>query len=95
MKLKQVVTKQNAMATMKIYNVLTQYASHTSTGVTSYSSLEDALEDFKWSCKCVENNHNERYTKTIYCDNNKYKRYEYVTDTSTITIQMVETLLNV
>lgn len=77
-----------------IYNVLATYATHAPTIVSSFSTQEEAVEEFEWCCKCAEQNICLAETKNTIVNHPCFKIVEYSTPLKDIvSIQLTRSVL--
>ena len=74
----------------KIFNVVSNYSHRSLSVVSTFSKLDNAVEEFNWCCKCIESDDTLNAEKNVKCDDEKHKFVVYyVPSTKTyITVQL-------
>ena len=74
----------------KVFNVISNYSHRSSSVVSTFSKLNNAVEEFNWCCKCIESDDLLNAEKNVICDDEKYKFVVYyVPNTKTyMTVQL-------
>ena len=74
----------------KIYNVVSNYAHLSSSVVSTFSKLANAVDEFNWCCKCIENDEVLKAEKNVIHDSNISKFVVYrVSNNTYMTIQLI------
>ena len=76
----------------KVFIVVSNYShsSNNSLIISTFSKLNNAVEEFNWCCKCIESDDTLNAEKNVICDDEKYKFVVYyVPNTKTyMTVQL-------
>ena len=63
----------------KVFIVVSNYShsSNNSLIISTFSKLNNAVEEFNWCCKCIESDEILNAEKNVICDEEKYKSVVY------------------
>ena len=63
----------------KVFIVVSNYShsSNNSLIISTFSKLNNAVEEFNWCCECIESDDTLNAEKHVICDEEKYKSVVY------------------